>query len=784
MDILKSIEDNSILLIPASLRNKVLNFFNDEGIFNNIKIITFNDLKKGLMFDYSNQSINYVMNTRHASYQISKEYLNSLYYLDEDIKNEKFEFLTKLKSELDDNNYLIYDKLYKNFLESKNKLYVFGFSFIESFNEYLLKLASDYIDICYLNIDAKVNEHKVFEFKSLEEEVQFVAEKVATLIDKGVDPNNIFIANYNNEYRFPMKYIFKSYGIPIYLPSEDSLFSTRIAKYFLDNLNTNLDVLFNKLRKVFDCDNNKENEIIVNKLFNLVNKYYWCDDLNSVRDLLINEMKRVKINPLHKEHEVSISNIINNYFSEQDHVFLIGFNDSSIPKLKKDVDFISDEIKPSFLDKTNEYNKKMKEATIKSIKNIHNLTITYKLSSKFNNYLPSYLINSMNLQVIKDNPDVSYYSDSINKLNLAKKYDSLVKYNVLENNIEELANTYDIDYKKYNNQFNSIDNKKLLESINDNLTLSYSNINTFYKCPFKFYMSNVLSIKDYQNTFESFIGSLFHHCLELCLERDANIDEIYDNYIKENYENPTNKDNYFFSILKDEIKALIPIIREQKTHSKPTINLSETKIVHEVDGKIKYKLKGIVDKILIYEDEAIIVDYKTNNTNIDQNRMEFGMDIQLPIYLYLLNIKKPEIKVVGLYLQHILTNSKKADDKLNEDELRKKNLKLCGLTLSDKISAFDDTYESSIIIESLKVKDGSIVGKNVLTEEETEKMTQLIEHLINNCLDKITDGDFLINPLMLDKESACSFCEYKDICYRTKANYNYQKIKKSGDEDE
>ncbi|MBO5474903.1 MAG: PD-(D/E)XK nuclease family protein [Bacilli bacterium] len=784
MNILKCIEENSILIIPASLRNKVLKYFNDEEIFNNVKIITFNDLKKGLLFDYTNETINYVMSNYNTSYQVSKEYINSLYYLDDSIENEKFVFLTKLKNDLDDNSLLIYDNLYDNFLESKNKLYVFGFNFIESFNRYLLDIASKYISIDYLETNEENFEHTVYGFRSMDEEVQFVAENIAKLLSKGIDPNDIFIANYNNEYRFSFKYIFKNYGIPIYLPSEDSLYSTSIAKYFLDNLSTNLDILFNKLRKEYDCENNKQNDSIVNKLFNLVNKYYWCDDLSKVENLLINEMKQIKINPLHMEHEVTISNIINNCFNDQEYVFLIGFNDSSIPKLKRDEDYISDDIKPEFLDKTNIYNKRIKESTIKAIKNIKNLTITYKLSSKFNNYLPSYLINSMNLNVVLNSDDISYYSDKMNILNLAKKYDSLIKYNVVEKNIELLSNTYDINYRKYNNQFNITNNKKLLKLLDNNLTLSYSNINTYYKCPFKFYMSDILHIKEYQSLFEAFVGSLFHHCLELCLSNDSNIDQIYDSYIEENYKNPTNKEKYFLSILKDEIKAIIPLIREQHTHSKANKESNETMIVYDCDGLIKYRLKGIVDKIFFYEDEAIIIDYKTNNSTIDLNKMEFGMDIQLPIYLYLLNIKKPNIKIVGLYLQHILTNNKKMDARLSVEELRKKNLRLCGLTLDDSIKDFDDTYESSTIIESLKVKDGKITGKNVLSEEDSRKLTNLIEDLINNCLNNVVNGNFIVNPLILDKKSSCDYCEYKDVCYRTRANYNYQTTKKSGDDDE
>ena len=73
---------------------------------------------------------------------------------------------------MDDNSLLIYDNLYDNFLESKNKLYVFGFNFVESFNRYLLDIASKYIDIDFLEQSDEDFEHTVYGFRSMDEEVK------------------------------------------------------------------------------------------------------------------------------------------------------------------------------------------------------------------------------------------------------------------------------------------------------------------------------------------------------------------------------------------------------------------------------------------------------------------------------------------------------------------------------------------------------------------------------------------------------------------------------------
>ena len=52
MDFLKDINEETLLVIPNSLKEKILKKINDLPSLVNIKIISFNDLKKDILFDY------------------------------------------------------------------------------------------------------------------------------------------------------------------------------------------------------------------------------------------------------------------------------------------------------------------------------------------------------------------------------------------------------------------------------------------------------------------------------------------------------------------------------------------------------------------------------------------------------------------------------------------------------------------------------------------------------------------------------------------------------------
>ena len=788
MNFLNNIESNSIMIIPNNIKDKILDYINDNKLLLNIKFMSFNDLKKGILYDYSNESIYYLMKNYNLSYETAKNYILNTYYLDkEEYDNDKMNYLLSIKSYLKDNNLLIFDNLFINLLRSKNKLYIYGFDYISKFDNYLLDLCREYIEVEIIETSTNNYSHNIYELNTMEEEVLFVAEEISKLIEKNISLENIFISGIDNEYEFTIKRIFKSYNIPIFIENNNSLYDTSIVKYFFNNLD-NKNIL-SEIETKFNIKDNKTYLDIYNKLINLINNFYWIDNLVEVKDIMIEEAKIIKLNSTHLEHEIKVIDIYDNIFNDNDYVFLMNFNNSTFPKIKKDEDYISDNIKPNILDTTKEGNENNKNALLKSIKNIKNLTITYKLSSLFNNYYPSYLIEEIG-EVKKINFKISNYSNEINKLLFAKRLDNLIKFNEKDDTLPILNNTYKIDYKTYDNKFSGLIDKNTSNNI-----FSYSNISTFYKCPFQFYLSNIININEFDETIDTFIGKLFHNCLDLYLkDQSKDIDEIYDEYVKHNLSGKlnSNRNLFFIEKLKEEIHTIIDIIKEQyKNIDSNFLELHEEKIKVNTDEinlntKVKAIIKGFVDKYIIIDNNVFIIDYKTGTSDkIDKQLFEFGLNIQLPIYLYLLEVTNDNYNVAGIYLQYILTgNNRKVLNKTSKD-LKISELKLNGITLNDEniISKFDSSYENSLVIKGMKKSKSNELPKNyTYTYDDKNNLIELVKNLIKNCIDSVYDSEFNISPIKIfNKEDACKWCNYKDICFRK--NTDYKIIELEGGED-
>lgn len=788
MKFIDGIKNNSILIIPNNIKNKVLEYIDKNNILKSIKIMNFIDLKKGLFFDYNNKTIDYVMNKYNVNYNIALNYINDLYYVDDIVSdNNKILFLKKLKEDLLNNNLLIIDKLFSNLLKSKDAIYVYGFDYINKFNEYMLKKIDNVIIINKNNNNFK---HEVYEFNDIKEEICYVAENIANLISQGTPFNKIYIANYSEEYFFTLRTIFKSFNIPYYVNSNNNLYNTSIGKYFLNNLNNNINSLLNTIKIQYDIENNAVNRVCFNKLFNLLNSYYWCNNIEDKKELLIAEMKKTIIPNNHHEKEITVTNILDNVFQEDEYVFLIGFNLGSIPILKKDEDYINDDIKPYYLETSSEYNKIIKETYLQVFKNIKNLIITSKNNSNFSSHKRSFLIDDDYLKISKKEYTISNFSDDINKLNLALKIDDLIKFNETNETLEILNNNYESLYNTYSNEFTKINENKIINKINNKISFSATSIKTYYECPFKYYLNNILKINTYETTLSQFIGDIYHYVLENCLDKDdESIDECYEKYLNDNKEKieDSYKNKFFIEHLKKEIHFIIKTIKKQYSHSKHTLEKHEITLELPINRKINTKIVGIIDKLLLLDNNALIIDYKTSNTEFEKNLIEYGVEIQLPIYLYLLKNLKNDINIAGIYLQHIL--NLKSNYEPNKDLIieKEKKLKLDGITFNNinLISNFDDSYEKSEVIKGLSLKkDGTIKNtKNIFDNED--EILNIAKTLIINAIDAVCESNFKIHPLKIEKKKdGCEYCDYKDICFVKNKDFNYQTLSKGDDDNE
>ena len=771
MDFKTIAEDNLLIICDNDIKKKMLSFLNAEKNIYDIKFMNINEVVKKLYFDYDKESIYYLMNKYNLTYEIAKIYIDNMYYIDDkEYKNDKLNMLVKYKKELEENNLLIKDPLFIDYI--KNKKIKVCMRKISKYNNYVFNILRNYTSVEIYDFKYDNYKHKVYEFDYLDKEIEYVAYSICELIDSGVDINKIKISNIDEEYINPIKRIFKSYNIPINIPNDSYIIGTKIGKDFINNIKPNINDTIDLL--------DKENPIF-NKIINICNKYTFTDDYTKVKDMLVYDLSNTKIPSIKYDNAIEIVDYKDLF--DDEYVFLMNFNLKSIPNVYKDEDFLTDSIKPTYLDTTIEKNKLEKDITIKSINNIKNLIITYKKMTPTSECYPSNLTEGL----IIERPNINIYksySKENDELKLASFLDKLIKYGYKDDELNALKFNYDIDYMKYDNKYQKVDKNNLYAMMNNKLSLSYSKIEEYNECPFRYYLSKVLNLDIYEENFGATLGTIFHHILEIGINKEIDIDKEVEIFINSEYKDKkfTNMEKFFLENAKENMRFSLDTIKKQMKYCKLNKVLTEKKVYISKDKNLKITFSGIIDKVLYNEENPTIVaiiDYKTGNSvDIDLGYMEYGIGLQLPIYLYLAdNMNLENIKFAGIYLQKIMPDIEK------KEEAKEDKLKLEGYSNSNVeiIEKFDSTFEDSEVIKGLKTKqDGSFYATSkVLSDKEFEALKKLAEKQIDASIENILDAKFDISPIKKETDqeiTACKFCKYKDICFRT--NNDIRNLKK------
>ena len=160
--------------------------------------------------------------------------------------------------------------------------------------------------------------------------------------------------------------------------------------------------------------------------------------------------------------------------------------------------------------------------------------------------------------------------------------------------------------------------------------------------------------------------------------------------------------------------------------------------------------------------------------------LKYGINIQLPIYLYLVNKNYPDAYVAGFYVQRVLPSDNKYDNTKSLLDRKKDEMKLLGYSNydSDIISLFDSSYKDSNVIRSLKVKNDGNYSSNakVLTNSGMESIIEEVDTVIDTVINNITDCDFSINPKSYKNTNiSCKYCKYKDLCFMSEEDIVYIK---------
>lgn len=765
----------NIVVTSESNKINILKKYSKEKVINRNKFYSFKELKKKIYFDYDEKAIEYVMKKMNLNIYIAKIYIENMYYL-KDIDSKKVKFLRNLKEELDNNKLLKYDVSFKEYIKKK-EIKVIKDSLSKE-EELILKDCNYILE----GVDSLEYIPKIYEAESIEEEVEFVVRKIKELLLKGVDINKIKLV-VDSSYNKYLDYYFKLFKIPLNIKGDNSYLSTKVASMFLKyydelSIEENID----KLSEDYD----------VSELVSIINKSVLVKDKTLRKEFIKEDLKSSKINEETYKNAVSIHEL-DEYYSEDDYVFLLGFNIGTYPRTYLDDDYLSDKEKEELgIDTSSKKNKEEKKNIIKMIKRIPNLMITYKLHSDNGACYKSILVEELGKEEKIEIDKRISYSKLFSELEYAKDLDKLYKYSDISNNLAMYQNNLDIKYREYNNTYFKVDKKMLKERLEEGITLSYTSLESFNECRFKYYLGRIMNLNIFEESFKTVMGSITHHILEIGINEEIDIEKEILEFIKTLDFEFGAREMFYLGKLARELEFVLNYLKDMKKTSSLNEYLFETELNKEFTyDDIKVNFTGFIDKVMIghEKDKEVIavVDYKTGEKSIKLDNLEYGLNIQLPIYLYLLKNSErfKDSHIAGFYLERVLGTLLNQDNKKSIEIRKRENLRLNGYTNSDErmMELVDSEYQNSQMVKGLKfTKDGNLPKScKVLSDTEMDDITSKIEEIIKKAIKNIVEGNFEINPKIIKgKNVSCEYCHFKDICFKTKSD----EVILGGDDDE
>lgn len=757
-------KDNSLIICPNQTKTKILKELSQTKKLVNIKFMTKEEYKKIYYFSYDDKLLAYLIKKYNYNIDVARVYINNLYVIDENktYKSPKLNFLKDLKKELIKEGLLIYNNTYKEYLKNKNIIVKNEYN-LEKYEEEMLGIKEEHIP-------EKTITAPVMECNTLEEEVNQVCLEIINLLKTGVDINKIYLTNVSSDYLYTIKSLFSFYHIPININFNYSIYSTKVVK---DYLNT----------KELDLEN-KDKKSINKKLINILSDLSFLDETSKeYKILLTDKLKNTYASPVNLKNAITIKDLYKESFNDDEYVFVLGFNQDELPKMEKDISYITDKEKDEVsLYKTDYLNKRNKNNLVYILSNIKNLYLSYKLTSPFKSYYKSSLITDLSLNIVKPKLD-SYNSSNIyNELRLASYLDLYHLYGEKNKDLKKLYTHYQIPYKTYSNVFTGINNDEYLTNLPYPLKLSYTSLNAYSECKFKYYIRHVLKLEPYTNTFQTYIGSMYHYILSVYKKTNFNFEEEYQKYLEKR--ELSLKEKLLLIRIKKDLLKLIDILNKQDLITGYNDAYYEKKIDIDLKKKVSVIFTGSIDKIMYYqniEDTYFsIIDYKTGSIDTHIEPMKYGLHMQLPVYLYLIHYSKAIKSPIftGIYYQNILFNYPTWSKDI--EKVKKDQYLLQGYSTDDIsiLSRFDSTYEKSEYIKSMSYNEekgfGTYAAKKVLSNDTLYDLLAYTKNYISKETDNILSADFTINPKVYSNVNiSCAFCSFKDICYMKEKDLVY-----------
>ncbi|MCI9092860.1 MAG: hypothetical protein HFF36_03595 [Coprobacillus sp.] len=522
------------------------------------------------------------------------------------------------------------------------------------------------------------------------------------------------------------------------------------------------------------------NEDIEHEYQTYLKSLYTYDDVMTAK-----EFKEFFKSTYKKDHQTLYNNQDHIYIysikdfklAQPKHIFILGMNETVLPQFIKDTSLLLNEdieflrqhrIHTPFTTQEQlgvHYNDILKVLQHPYL----SMTISYSVSSlSGNTLLPSSLYKQLRCMFkFKQLP--------------IHRYLSIEEYYLIggEKESKNIINCHIHDYLNNKNQPIQLKQetvKRLYHS-----TMSVSQIETYNKCPFLYFIQYGLGICPLKEDklMPNELGSLIHYVLSIHLFHNKDINQLVDNYILED-KNLTNKmkasplNQYFIEQLKKDLIITLNILNQILDISLFDIYSCEEMIEDNIKD---IHFKGFVDRVDICQNYMSIIDYKSSSKDIDLNLAMQGFNIQMLLYLKMMTKKYHKDPAAVLYFntkRRILTSSQSLDeDILNEDI--QDLYRYGGYIIDDEnhqvIQSLDPLFDKkSHIINVSYVKSKDMYKGRILTQQQLKSLLQIIEDHIYELYQQMMNGDISISPKGSDQTTThtlvnpCHYCAYHSVC--------------------
>ena len=716
--------------------------------FLKIKYYTKEEVGKELEFEVDDVLISFLMEDKDYDYIKAKKLANLLIFANENKFSYKKELLNKN---------IISKNIYGE-LTFKNKE-VYLFECIE--DRELINLLLRH-DIAYkqLNINDILEEkdfkNKIYLFKDYTEEFHYFYSSINKLLIKdNVDPKNIYIYM-DKPIPFLIEEFSSLYKINSNFKYSRSLLSDPICYKLINGFyeNKKIDVNFNEEEL---AGSNTLSLDILRKVKNSI-KTFKLDQKEFDKGYLslMEIVSSLSIASISLKEGI---NIINKpIFKDNIRLFVSNFESNVFYKVYKDDNIYLDRELINFDLNTSSDKTLLSKRLMDNFLRYSNATIFAKVKLHLSDKL--YDSEFMNLYNLKYQPESQ-------NLNINGLYTDKAKEMILSTFKDKYLFKEDSIYKSYDNEFKKFN----FNSIND---LSVTDFEKYSTCPFKFYVSKYLNIDEFESTYFTKLGNLLHSVMEEVYNPNFDFEKIFQDKL-----NISEFEEYEKVLVLNTVKPYFKLgVEEYYLKNIDAFKeIGQNGIIKEINNPVKVDinsdttifLKAKADAKFVHGSWITIFDYKSGSKSFSEDNLDIGIDLQLPLYSYLLTETQGDRRK-GFFIAHILKDYS-LNEKNNHYEI---NDTLESWKIEGRFDYKDETYSSLVapLIKS-KTKQEEKNGYQYNFEEIVQKSVDKMKEIVL----KIKDNNFDIHPIEIpgsNGKTSCSSCNFRSICYRKNIVYKVE----------